>query len=170
MFLLCDSLPGIPACKTIPQACPSFSEGLLLLAPLFMPFPPAARLRATPEGVLACWTKKEKYIFLCADGNSTAYFTSPLSFFWNSEIWVSVSKREWPRRNITDVETSWGQERQTQEGERGEGRGGLRWEDVRKINIPGESSEDGGKGLLESVEEMDRRGLVFPSGCCQLYK
>lgn len=105
MFLLCDSLPGIPACKTIPQACPSFSEGLLLLAPLFMPFPPAARLRATPEGVLACWTKKEKYIFLCADGNSTAYFTSPLSFFWNSEIWVSVSKREWPRRNITDVET-----------------------------------------------------------------
>lgn len=41
---------------------------------------------------------------------------------------------------------------------------------MRKINIPGESSEDGGKGLLESVEEMDRRGLVFPSGCCQLYK
>lgn len=35
--------------------------------------------------------KKEKYIFLGADWNSTAYFTSPFSFFWNSEIWDSLS-------------------------------------------------------------------------------
>lgn len=91
MSALCDRLPAIPACKTIPQECPAFSEGPLLLAPFLMPFPPASRLTATPEGVLACCTKTEKYILLCVDGNSAAYFTSPFSCFWNSEIWASVS-------------------------------------------------------------------------------
>lgn len=78
---LCDTTPGKPTCKTISQECPAFSEGLLLLAPPFMPVAPASRPVATPEGVLVCCTKKEKYIFLCVYGNSTACFTSPLSFF-----------------------------------------------------------------------------------------
>lgn len=123
MFLLCDSLPGIPACKTIPQACPSFSEGLLLLAPLFMPFPPAARLRATPEGVLACWTKKGKIHFsLCRREFHCLLYLSALLLLkqWNlSECFkkrVTAAKHHWRWNELRAGEADTGRRKRGGQG------------------------------------------------------
>lgn len=62
LFPFCDTLPGIPVCKTISKECPSFSEGLLLFA-TFHAIP--RLLRGPRPDLREYWfvVEKQKYIF-----------------------------------------------------------------------------------------------------------
>lgn len=71
LFPLCNTLPGIPACKTISQECPTFSESLLSFVAFSHAIPSCFKAHRQTWGSIGL-TKRRKYIFHCLRGNHPA--------------------------------------------------------------------------------------------------
>lgn len=89
LFPFCDTLPGIPVCKTISKECPSFSEGLLLFA-TFHAIP--RLLRGPRPDLREYWfvVEKQKYIFpLFMREFSCSAYLFPFTIFFSKQ-WRNV--------------------------------------------------------------------------------